>query len=149
MHLMEKQWSHIMFSPPHSLRLPSGERRMDSKNKASCSGCALKQPIYWYWGLTGVASYESLFLLRVPGLVAVNKVLSYAQGVSVYVLVPWRYNPTMASQSTQLSQPAMPSNSQQSGLWTRPELEGLVAWMEDNQEELQRKQITWHKMVKD
>jgi len=39
--------------------------------------------------------------------------------------------------------------SQDSGLWSKSESERLVAWMEENQEELRGKQITWHKLVKE
>ncbi|KAF8430084.1 hypothetical protein EV426DRAFT_579674 [Tirmania nivea] len=38
--------------------------------------------------------------------------------------------------------------SQHSGSWSKSESERLVAWMEENQEELRGKQITWHKLVK-
>ncbi|RPB25363.1 hypothetical protein L211DRAFT_867338 [Terfezia boudieri ATCC MYA-4762] len=38
--------------------------------------------------------------------------------------------------------------SQNISAWSRPETERLIAWMEDNQEELRGKQITWHKLVK-
>jgi len=39
--------------------------------------------------------------------------------------------------------------SQHSGPWSKSESERLVAWMEENQEELRGKQITWHKLVKE
>ncbi|KAF8417327.1 hypothetical protein EV426DRAFT_721276 [Tirmania nivea] len=38
--------------------------------------------------------------------------------------------------------------SQHISAWSRPEAERLIAWMEENQEELRGKQITWHKLVK-
>ena len=33
--------------------------------------------------------------------------------------------------------------------WTREEVERLVAWVEDNQDKLRGKQITWYKEVKE
>ncbi|KAF8425569.1 hypothetical protein EV426DRAFT_716101 [Tirmania nivea] len=39
--------------------------------------------------------------------------------------------------------------SQHSGTWSKSQSERLVAWMEENQEELRGKQIKWHKLVKE
>ena len=45
----------------------------------------------------------------------------------------------------------MPANSQRasSKAWSKIEIELLVEWMEDNQEELRGKQNIWHKQVKE
>jgi len=41
----------------------------------------------------------------------------------------------------------MPNSTTQA--WTRDEVERLISWMEDNQEQLRGKQIAWHKQVKE
>jgi len=41
----------------------------------------------------------------------------------------------------------MPNSTTQA--WARDEVERLISWMEDNQEQLRGKQIAWHKEVKE
>jgi len=41
----------------------------------------------------------------------------------------------------------MPNSTTQA--WTRDEVERLISWIEDNQEQLRGKQIAWHKGVKE